>query len=243
MKKLILLFLLAIQGIFATCTTPCKDTQFFATNGATGTTPAMNNTGATALIVLGSCFSQDCSGITITSSPGNTFTCLTSLSGATSSAILCYALTPIVSSSQTVSYSGCSVGCGVFAMSLTGTGALDGSPGFVSHLDSGGTVSSFQPGSISTSQSNSVVISGMGGYCTSSFGIISIDSSYTIGVSQCLATAMDGGIAYKVISAAGATNPTWSITSANWQNAAGYNIAFLAAATSTASQPNILGIL
>ncbi len=195
---------------------------------STGTTPALTNTAATALVVFYGCFAQSCdtsAPLTITSIPSNSFTCGTALSAAPSIAgKVCYTLTPAAGATVTVSFSGCMVACWVGAITLSGSGAFDGS--FISSANSSTGTLMFQPGSLTTGFANDIVISGVISYCQAP-STQSIDSGYTLTVSTCSGATMDGAIGYKIITAAGATNPQWSFDAggAGWQDIAGWNIA------------------
>jgi hypothetical protein len=197
-------------------------------NTTTGTTPAMVNTGATSLVVSVGCYLQDCSTLTITSSPANTFTCSANIAatgaGATANHMLCYKLSPTVSGAQTVSFSGCTAACSIWAASFSGTATLDGS---IVGAGSSGSTASQQGGSLTTGTNNELVVSGLGAYCTAAcdymtvINTVGIDSSFTILQMDGSNAIVDGGIAYKVVTLAGAVNPAWLATAGANQFTAG----------------------
>ncbi len=114
--------------------------------------------------------------------------------------------------------------CWVGAITLSGSGAIDGS--IINSADGTMGLLTFNPGSLTTGFANDLVISGIGSYCVAN-GTQAVNSSYTLAVSTCSAATMDGAIGYKVITAAGATNPQWSVSDggSGWGGVMGWNIA------------------
>lgn len=225
LKLLTILF--CCVSLRATCTTPCIDSQLVTLNGpASGTTPAMNNTGATSLWVLESCFTQNCDATTVTTaSPTTSLTCNASVSVGGGTARLCYSLTPTVGSAQTVSFASCSAACSLYTMSLSGTAAIDGSITSASTMTI--SLSSFQGTGVTTSGNNEIVVSTLGTYCGSS-GTLAIDSSFNLAQGTCSNTLMDGGISYRLLTTAGSVNPTWSNGVGLFSGAVIFNIALSA---------------
>jgi hypothetical protein len=115
--------------------------------------------------------------------------------------------------------------CWIAGITLSGSGALDGS--IISSVTSSGTgILTFSPGSITTGFANDIVVSGIAGYCAAS-GTNAINLSYTLALSTCAVATMDGAIGYKIITAAGSTNPQWSVSNggSGWAGIVGWNLA------------------
>jgi len=140
---------------------------------------------------------------TVTDSKSNSYTALNAISNTLSQ--LFYVSVPTVGSGHTFT-----------AASLVGnlqveawSGAASSSPFDVQNATVG-TATTVQPGSITPSQNNSLIVTGVGAQNTQTF---SINSSFTIsdqwGGSG---NAVPGAMAYFVQSTAAAINPTWTET-------------------------------
>ncbi len=212
-------------------------------NASTCTISGLNNTGATVFGAQLSCFLQDCSGVTVsTTSPSNVFVCLPNLPatgvGAVINGMLCYKLSPSVGASQSVTITGCTAACTVWFESLSGTVALDGS---AVGSASTGSSNSRQAGSITASGPGEVVITGLGAYCTAACTYLAVtpniglDSGFTIVQQNGSNAVAGGGIGFKVVT--GSANPAWITdpgTSSQFDGGSvAYNLAFTAPASST----------
>lgn len=169
------------------------------------TTDAISSVGG-SLIVIGLGRFSGGTGITISDSQGNTWTPLTQSTLAGPAARLFYVENPTTNAAHTFTVSGTDhYGCicvAVFQNTLT-SGAFD--------VESAGgganSGTTFQPGTLTPSQNNSILVTAVGVDSNVTF---SIDSSFTI-LDQFGASGNYGAaMAYKVQGTAGADNPTWT---------------------------------
>lgn len=174
------------------------------------TTPAIDTTGATIIVVaLGQInLIAICA---ITDSKGNTYTPLTAQTGAPFPySRLFYCISPIVGSGHTFTADngGANIQGGIAVQAFSG-----GSPVFdVENGVNSGFGNSQQPGSVTPSVNNSLIVTAV---CTDNDGItFAINSGFTITDSVDTGTGgafVSGfGLAYLVQGTAGAINPTWS---------------------------------
>ncbi len=170
------------------------------------TTSSINTSGATLIIVLTSSYAV-ASADAVSDSEMNMWTALTPTSTGTSSkATLWYCVNPATSTMHT------------FTDTLTG-----GFPAILVQAFNNGSVfdqeaagssssgTTSQPGSITPSENNAVVVTGIG--LEDTIGI-AIDSGYTISATATgsAGNSFAGSLAYKIQTTATATNPTWSWT-------------------------------
>lgn len=172
-----------------------------STNTSTATTPAVDTTGATLIVVtIGIAAAQ---GNTIADSAGNTYTARTQKNGAAGGSRIWYVASPTNSATLTVTVTSV-----VSSIEMTAwSGTATSSPFDVEGAGGTGNTT-VQPGSVTPSQNNSLIITGIGSTNTNTF---TIDSSFTIsdqfGGSG---TAVPSGQAYLIQGTAAAVNPTWT---------------------------------
>lgn len=171
------------------------------------TSSAINTTGADALVVFVARYSTE---PTLSDSKGNTFTAQTDhtfVGDFKGRFFLC--LGPTVGTGHTFSLSGTAGANHGLVIALSGvkqTSPLDG------QSSSYATGSPISPGSITPSENNCILITGVAGYNTGT--VSSIDSGFTttqIGTGDYFHHAY--GLAYKIQTTAGAENPAWTLTS------------------------------
>lgn len=184
--------------------------------GTTVTTSGIDTTGANLIVVAVSYYSL--SDPTLTDSKGNTWTALTAreLNSTAASVKLFYCVPTSVGSGHTFTATQASTFPTVSVSAFSGAAAspFDQQSGSATS----GAVTSFQPGSITPSENNCVLVTGIttGGTAhtiNSSFNATSIGNNAA-------GANMGGGIAYKIQTTAGAENPTWSWTTSAGKAAA-----------------------
>ncbi len=178
-----------------------------------GTTAAMDSTGANLIVVcLSGLVGEQGSGIS--DSKGNTWTPLT-VSIAQAFTRLFYCFNPTVGSGHT--FSGGQVYHGLTAIALSGalTSPFD--------QENGTTAASttIQPGSVTPSQDNELIVMGIGMDSQSNADHSSIDSGMTVAEHQpaIFNTTFGNVIAYKIQTSAAAINPTETVTASNSMSA------------------------
>jgi len=175
----------------------------FGTNSAT--TNALNTTGAN-LIVLGlSCASSVTPAIS--DSQSNTWTQIALVSAGTGKCILYYCSAPSTSASHTFTASATNIFA--FLAAQAWSGAKSSGPLDQQTSNGSGSSATIQPGSITPSQNNCLVITAMNG---SIAGTMSIDSSFSISDQKALVGSVNytGAMADFVQGTAAAINPTWT---------------------------------
>lgn len=204
--------------------------------GAPVTTGAIDTTGANLIVVSVSFYNTTAPALT--DSKGNTWTALTARTTATNPGVrLFYCYNPTVGSghtftaTQAVSFPT----IGVSAFSGVAASPFDQESG----ASTSGAGTTYQPGSITPSENNCLLVTTVSTNTTTH----TINSSFVIGgtVDQSGGNHMGGGIAYKIQTTAGAENPTWSYTASSSRAAA--MASFKAAATSVKIAPSYLNSL
>lgn len=179
---------------------------------------AMNNTGATLLVVYVPCIIQS-NTLNIFDSSSNIWSSLTiqTTGGSPSNPVwgkLFYKIGPAVSASQTFTIgaqvdTACTAYIQAWSTTLS-SGVIDVTNGAGGAL---GTTTTLQPGSITPTADGELLITGVGAYCITncSTPTVSIGSGFTITDSTNSNAVVDGGLAYLIQSSAAPINPTWSI--------------------------------
>jgi hypothetical protein len=170
------------------------------------TTPAIDTTGATLLVVAVGWFNGG-SAPSINDSKGNSWTALTAHAGGNGSITLFYVLSPIVGAGHTFTVGGGAsfYSCAVAAFASTSTPTFDAQNGAGS-----ASAATIQPGSVTPAGANELFITAL---MTATFtGAISIDSSFVITDAELDSSANDFGtaLAYLLLGTAAAQNPTWT---------------------------------
>jgi hypothetical protein len=180
------------------------------------TTSSVNTTGANLLVAVVCSYSGS---PTLSDSKGNTWTGLTVYNPSNDTSLklqLYYCASATVGSGHTftLSSSGKSPSICVAAFSGADAAPLDQQAGFTGSNAS----STVQPGSVTPSTDNQLLVTGISGY---SSAVSSIDSSFTITDTVAYTgTDIVGALAYKIQTAKGAENPTWTVVGSNVQTAA-----------------------
>lgn len=210
-----------IDGLDATTggATPTVIASVSGALGANGGTSSdINTTGANFIVVAAAWYNGHDSDITFSDSKGNSYTQLTatSVTDALSTRLYWYQGTN-VGSGHNFTTAGTSIFASIAVIAFNN---IASSPFDLQSAASSSTASTQQPGSITPSQANTVLISGMG--ASSSIAVsASINSSFTI--QENLVSLISAAIAYKILFASTPTNPTWDVT--NPTNAIGATIA------------------
>ena len=177
----------------------------FGLNG--GTSASIDTTGATLLVAVVTYTGTP----TVSDSKSNTWTALTCQQNTSVYSCIYYVNSgsPSVGSGHTFTISGAVTVSVINVMAFSGTGA---SPFDNQNGNSSLLVSTIQPGSITPSQNNDIIITGLSG--GNNFGAANtIDSGFTITYQK----AVTGGInyghagAYLIQTTAAAVNPTWNM--------------------------------
>lgn len=172
-----------------------------AANG--GTSSAIDTTGASVIIF----HLADTGGGVVSDSKGNTWSgCAGSPANIPQSSLFC-AFNPIVGSGHTFTVTGTTI----FSRAQIAAFS-DNSPIFLGGSGNNGalgTGTTLQPGALSPSVNNSLVVSGV---ASNNTGTVSIDSGFTIVAQGPLAggVAFGGALAYFFQGTAASINPTWS---------------------------------
>jgi len=170
------------------------------------TTPSIDTTGAT-LIVLWLLSYSGVGRPTVSDSAGNTWTALTDhVDSSVSRGTFFYCQSPSTSASHTFSSTGATQFGSLYVEAWSGSTS---SP-FDQQNGGAGTGATLQPGSVTPSVDNELVVTGVGNYQIAETSY-SIDSGFTI-TDQFTPTgnSISGGMAYLVQTTATAENPTWS---------------------------------
>jgi hypothetical protein len=200
-------------------------------SGTTVTTSSVNTTGANLLVVAVTYYGNTTDPV-LSDSKGNTWTGLTAReqSGTTMSVRLYYCVPTSVGSGHTFT-----AGPGGTSYPTISVSAFSGAAASPYDQETGaataGSVTSFQPGSITPSENNCVLVTGVSTGGTSH----GVDSSFNATATDNVgAQHLGGGIAYKIQTTAGAENPTWSWATSSSKASA---MASFKAAASAARDP------
>ena len=182
-------------------------------NAATGrdgsTTATFDSTGADLIVVSVGWYNGS---FTVSDNKtGNTYTALTSETGATDVNVQLYYCVPVdVGTGHTVTVSGTDTYSALNAQAFSGASAtpfdLESAGGFAN------SATSVQPGSATPSENDCLLVTGVG--FNNSYSSLSVDSSFVNIEETTYAASWHSGIsmAHKIQTTAGAENPTWSWT-------------------------------
>jgi hypothetical protein len=175
-------------------------------NTETATSDAVDTTGATLIVVATSHFSPT---PTLSDSKGNTWTALTTYGPGSYEVKMYYCVSPTVGSGHTFTLAGANT-----YPTFTVLGFSGGSLSSPFDQQNGATGSSFdtvQPGSITPTQDNELVVTALSGALSGTPA--SIDSGFSTPVQIANGSgAIFNAIAYKIQTTAAAVNPTWSVS-------------------------------
>lgn len=179
--------------------------------GTNVTTGAVDTTGATGLVLIASTYAGGGAVDSISDSKGNTWTALTPQATSFPRVTIYYSIPTSVGSGHTFTNTVTAGFPSLAVYALAGTHATT----FYDSVQSGansnsGAATSLQPGSVTPSQANCIVITGFGN--DPGAGSLAIDSSFSTPlVTTYLAANHEGvGAAYIIQTSASAVNPTWS---------------------------------
>lgn len=183
-----------------------------STGGADITSSAINTSGASLLVMFVASYSAVALP-TITDSKGNTWTPRTRYGPGTalSSSAFFYAENPMVGSGHTFTATGPGVNDFPQICIIAFSGTATSSVYDTENGNNGSTgASSIQPGSVTPSQNNEVVVTGFTSINTMTAGI---NGGFTISdqASNVPSQHFGGGIAYLIQTSAAAANPTWTL--------------------------------
>lgn len=200
--------------IFLLLSTPCWAAYSFlavtcgvSTNGTAVTTPSMNSTGATLIVLVNACNVASCSG-SISDSSSNTYTYQTGNYSVTAGNNVEYVLNPTTSSSQTFTVTS-QQDPSLCAIAFTGTSSTQDK----ANNNSASSSTTVTPGSVTPGASNEVLVTVLSNNVAST--VLSIDSGFTIpsgGTGAFTSNGLGIGVAYLIQTTAGAVNPTWTST-------------------------------
>jgi hypothetical protein len=178
-----------------------------AGTGSAATTSGINTSGATLLIV--SVASWHNTGVpSVSDSKGNSWTQLTSYIGGSNGTrqTLYYCASPKVGPSHTFT---ASISGGFPSITVQAWSGAAVSPFDQQNGNSSSSASTLQPGSITPSQNNELVVSGI---CVGTLVTLAVDSGLVITdqIGYGGANNFGGGLAYWIESVAAAINPIWS---------------------------------
>lgn len=188
-----------------------SSTQVGSTNGTSVTTSGIDTTGATIIVIN----AVTLGGGTPTDSKSNTWTALTAQTApvSTNRSQLFYAVNPTVGTAHTFSLTATVPALSVLAFS----GVVTSLPFDVQNGAAADTVTTLSTGSVTPSEDNEVVVSGLsiGGSLASDY-VIDNGFTATTYIPVVGGQHFGSGIAYKIQTTAAAVNPAWSGTSASF---------------------------
>lgn len=206
-------------------------TSAASSDGNSVTSSSIDTTGADLLVVVVSDYSAASEG-TLSDSKSNTWTKRTIYNdGSIQRTVAYYAKNPTVGSGHTFTVNGTAHYPGIAVAAFSGA---DTSAPYDTEAGSYGSTSPFAAGSITPSQSDSLVISGAGYWVSGVVDASSINGGFTLASHVAKGVAGFGaGVAYLIQTSAAAANPSWTTSSAvsAW---AATNLSFKAAAASSA---------
>jgi hypothetical protein len=173
----------------------------------TVTTDAMDSSGTNFIVIAQSFYPVVTpAGGTITDSKGNTWTALTAYGAGNNNVRLHYCHNPIVGSGHTFTTNASQIYPAIFVAAFSN---IASSP-FDQENGAGAlTVATLQSGSITPSQANTLVIAASG--WDGNGGVLAtINGGYTIVEELAYSPAEGGSLAYLILTAATAQNPTWT---------------------------------
>jgi hypothetical protein len=173
------------------------------TNSGGTTSPGINTTGASLLVVCVVSY-VGAAAPTLSDSNGNTWTGLTTYTGLTSSRVrVYYAASPTVGAGHTFTVSGTSSFAAVAVLALSGSAA--------SPFDQENGAAAVQPGSVTPSEDNEILLAFISDDIAASTST-SVDSGFTFLDSQANSNGNYFGLAsaYLIETTATAKNPTFS---------------------------------
>jgi hypothetical protein len=189
-------------------------------SGMSVTTSPLDTTGATGIILVVSSYGVGAPGYTIADNKSNGAPIDPSLFHTTGSASvrLWYYLAPTVGANHTFTVT-CSPSAEYPWIAVLAVSGLKLTTPLDQSAQNGAAAASVQPGSVTPTEANELLVTGLGFYNVS---LPAIDSSFTLSQSATGGSGQyfPGGMAYKIQTTAGAENPTWSWTGGSTEAAA-----------------------
>ncbi len=146
---------------------------------------------------------------TVSDSKSNTWTALTTREVGSAAVVrLYYCVSPNVGAAHTFTISGTSIFPEIAARAFSGVN-VGSAFGAESAGGGGDGLTTLQPGSLTPSEDNALVVTGVASYNESP---ASINGGYTAAIVPKGGNCLAGGLAYLIQTSAGATNPTWTLT-------------------------------
>lgn len=184
------------------------------------TTDPIDTTGASLIVVAVASYSSVTP--SVSDSKGSTWTALTKYmhGSSTTSMQLFYSKNPNVGSNHTFIVTGSGIYESVAVAAFSGTDTAVGIDGATGAVSGPGAVTTLQPGSVTPSEDNCVLVTALA--VDSPAAVLSINSGFTIAaqLGSGSGASYNLGIAYKVQTAAQAENPTWTSDTAGLMAAA-----------------------
>jgi len=187
-----------------------SNTIKLSANDNSVTTDAIDTSGADFIAIVLTTFSGSAG--TLSDSKGNTWTPRTYYGSAGDARVrIYYCASAVVGSGHTFSFTETAKFPALSVIALSGVHATPYDVENGNATSVGGTTR--QPGSVTPSEDNEILITGYSGY---SSALSSINSGFTLLDSGTYNThAMTTGLAYKIQTTAGAENPTWTSVGSN----------------------------
>lgn len=176
-------------------------------DSSSSTTPSLNTTGANFIVIAVNSYGPG-GAVTVTDSKSNTWTALTQQVAGESKSRLYYCYAPTVGTGHTFNATGGSFYGSIYVQAWAGMAAstFDVENGNAS----ASSASTLQPGSVTPSQANELIITALA-FNDNSAGIIAVNSSFAI--TDTVAFSFTGGsMAWLIVSSTSAVNPTWNTT-------------------------------
>jgi hypothetical protein len=187
------------------------NTSAGSVGGGDITTSGIDTSGANLLVVYVSWYPGATANVAVSDSKGNTWIPLTAIQsspGGPTKGQLFYCVPTSVGSAHTFTSAGIGTFSSIFVQAFSG---MNASPFDVENgTGQTFTSSTIQPGSVTPSSNNSVIITGWG--CSQDYTNLTIDLDWTLTdkISAVGGNHLAGGIAYKLLPVLAATNPTWN---------------------------------
>lgn len=176
--------------------------------GVSGGNTTLNTSAATLLIVVLDYYKAGGRNLTDSNSNSWTEVALGVDASTNCASVMYYCENPTVGASHTFYTTSQYCGLTIICVSGEATTSYDVSNGRGGYDASPYTT--FQPGSVTPSQNNSLVITSA--YQAAPTGAVTTPSGYTSIANWAFGTAYPGGVAYQIQTTATATNPTWGVS-------------------------------
>lgn len=184
--------------------TPIANNEARGSNG--GTSPSADTTGADLIVLSATWFNSTTADVTVSDSKSNIWSPLTKVTQSALCSRQWYCAAPSVGSGHTFTVAG----SGTFSiMHMTAWSGAHASPFDLESGASNISTTTQQPGSITPSQANALVVTSFG---FTSVGVYTVNGGFTISDRRSFSSGASEGAAqaYLVQTSAAAANPTWT---------------------------------